>query len=122
MSDAIRIRNLSVFARHGVHDAEATLGQRFHIDVTLTLDLGEAGRADAIAATVDYGELTAVVTAAFAPRRKLIEAAAEQAARAALDAFPRVRAVELTVRKPAAPVEAIFDCMEVTIRRTRDDA
>lgn len=121
MSDAIRIRNLAVFARHGVLDAEAALGQRFQIDVCVTLDLRAAGAADAVAETVDYGALTAVATEAFAPRRKLIEAAAHAAAKAVLVRFPRVETVALTVRKPAAPVEAIFDSMEVSILRGRDD-
>jgi dihydroneopterin aldolase len=43
MSDRIIVRDLQVFARHGVLPEEAALGQRFAIDVTAYLDLAPAG-------------------------------------------------------------------------------
>lgn len=120
-ADRISVRNLALFARHGCHPEEATLGQRFSLDVSALLDLRRAGRADDLRATVDYGALVATVAAAFAPRRKLIEAAAEAVAAALLAAYPGVASVEVAVRKPSAPIDAIFDHVEVVIRRRRDD-
>lgn len=117
--DRITLRNLALFARHGVFPEEATLGQRFTLDVTLWLPLGEAGRTDLLRATVDYGEVVSVATDAFAVRRKLIEAAAEDVAQAILARFAAVEAVEVTVRKPGAPIAAIFDHLEVAITRER---
>ncbi|PIY72647.1 MAG: dihydroneopterin aldolase [Rhodobacterales bacterium CG_4_10_14_0_8_um_filter_70_9] len=117
--DRIAVANLALYARHGVFDAEATLGQRFYLDLTAWLDLRPAGEADAVARTVDYGALIATASAAFAPRRKLIEAAAEAVAGAVLAAHPAVGRIEVTVRKPSAPVEAQVDHVSVTIIRRR---
>lgn len=119
--DRIAIRNLAIFARHGLHAEEAALGQRFALDVTVGLDLRPAGQADAVGRTVDYGRLCATVAEAFAPRRKLIEAAAEAVAAAVLARHAPVAWVAVTVRKPSAPVEAIFDHVEVTVTRARAD-
>lgn len=121
MTDRITLRNLAVFARHGVFPEEATLGQRFTLDVTLRLSLRSAGETDALRDTVDYGEVVAVVSDVFAVRRKLIEAAAHGVATALIERFPTVAEVEVVVRKPGAPIAAIFDHLEVAIRRSRDD-
>ncbi|MFN3613025.1 MAG: dihydroneopterin aldolase [Rubrimonas sp.] len=121
MTDRITLRNLAVFARHGVFPEEAALGQRFTLDVTLRLCLRAAGRTDALRDTVDYGEVVAVVSEAFAVRRKLIEAAADTVAGALIERFPAVASVDVVVRKPGAPIAAIFDHLEVAISRSRDD-
>lgn len=119
MTDRITLRNLALFARHGVFPEEATLGQRFALDVTLRLDLSAAGASDKLADTVDYGEVVAVATQCFSERCKLIEAAADAVAQGLLDRFPQVVSVEVSVRKPGAPIAAIFDWLEVGICRTR---
>ena len=36
----IRMKNCAFFARHGVHDEEEALGQRFYVDAALTVDPG----------------------------------------------------------------------------------
>lgn len=119
--DRIEVRDLQAFARHGVHEEEARLGQRFSLDLTAYLDARPAGRTDRLAEALDYGALIGVAEAAFAERRLLIEAAAEAVAMACLAAFPRIAALEVTVRKPGAPVAAIFSHAGVTILRDRAD-
>ena len=54
MSDRIAVRGIEVFAHHGVFDQEKADGQLFSIDVEIDVDLAEAARSDALAATVDY--------------------------------------------------------------------
>ncbi|MGG7567757.1 dihydroneopterin aldolase [Rhodovulum sp. DZ06] len=119
--DRVAIHGLRLFARHGVHEEEARLGQRFSLDLVAHLDTRPAGRSDALEQAVDYGAMVAVAEAAFAERKALIEAAAEGVAMALLRAFPALAAVEVAVRKPAAPVEAIFEHAEVRILRVRQD-
>ena len=38
----IAMKNCAFFARHGVHDEEETLGQRFYVDAVLSVDPGDA--------------------------------------------------------------------------------
>ena len=42
MMYAIRIKNCAFFARHGVFEAEETLGQRFYVDALLEVYPGNA--------------------------------------------------------------------------------
>jgi dihydroneopterin aldolase len=121
MIGMIDIAGLVLFARHGVGEEEARLGQRFVLDLRLEVDVTEAVRSDQLADTVDYGEVVAVTDAAFRARRfYLIEAAAAHVAAAVLAHFPRARAVRVTVKKPAAPVPAVIDHVSATVERRRD--
>jgi dihydroneopterin aldolase len=120
VSDRILLRDLQVFARHGVMPEEARLGQRFAVDVTAHLDLRPAGGSDDLRKTVDYDALTRLVVETFTARRfSLIEAAAEAVAQAILAAFPAVEKVEVEVRKPSAPIDAVFASVGVAVERSR---
>jgi dihydroneopterin aldolase len=102
--DRIMIRNLRVFAHHGVLPAEAERGQVFVIDLDLALDLEPAGRSDELHQTVDYDGLTARVAELVAgKRRQLLEAVACDVADLAL-ADQRVLEVRVRVTKPHAPL------------------
>jgi dihydroneopterin aldolase len=112
----IRMKNCAFFARHGVHDEEEKLGQRFYVDATLTVDPGRALEEDSIAATVDYGVAFKVIEKIVAgERRFLIEALALEVAKALTSRYPQISRAEITVRKPNAPVPGVLDHVEVTV-------
>jgi dihydroneopterin aldolase len=108
MKGTIEIAGLVLFAKHGVADEEAKLGQRFSLDLELDV-------------TVDYGEVVAVADAAFRAKRfYLIEAAAAHVAATLLAHFSRVKCVRVKVKKPSAPVPAAFDYIAASVERKRD--
>ena len=119
-NDSIVLKDLSLFAKHGLFEAEAELGQRFFIDVTIGADLGYAEREDAADGTVNWADLVEVTTQAFMGRRyKLVEAAAAAIAKAVLAHFARAETVRVEVRKPSAPIEAIFAYTSIVVERRR---
>lgn len=121
--DRVVLKDLALFARHGLFEPEAELGQRFYIDVTIEADLSYAEREDAAEGTVDWADLADVVTQAFMGRRyKLVEAAAAAVARAILDHFEIAETARVEVRKPSAPVEAIFAYTSIVVERSRDSS
>lgn len=122
MSDTIFINGVLVHAHHGVMEHETEVGQRFVIDLRLTIDLAESSRTDRLADTVSYADVVRAATAAFAGQSyRLLERAAGAVAEAVLTAFPRVSAVTVTVHKPHAPIAAIFNDVGVILTRTRDE-
>jgi dihydroneopterin aldolase len=116
MTYRILLKNCAFFARHGVHDAEEQLGQRFFVDAELTVEPGEALQSDSIEETVDYGvafqEIERIVTG---KRRFLIEALAREVALALSQKFPQIAHARITIRKPNAPVPGVLDYVEVTV-------
>jgi 7,8-dihydroneopterin aldolase/epimerase/oxygenase len=120
MSDTIFVSGLLIHAHHCVMAHESKVGQRFVIDLELTIDLAVASRSDKLADTVDYGSIVDTATEVFTERSyRLIEAAGGAVADAILAKFARVAAVRVTVRKPHAPIAAIFGDAGVTITRHR---
>ena len=121
MSDTIFVSGLLIHAHHGVMAHEGKVGQRFVIDLELTTDLATASRSDKLADTVDYGVIVDTTTAVFTRRSyRLIEAAGGAVADAILAKFANVSAVRITVRKPHAPIAAIFGDAGVTLTRRRN--
>jgi dihydroneopterin aldolase len=121
VSDTIFVSALLIHAHHGVMAHEGKVGQRFVIDLELTTDLATASRSDKLADTVDYGAIVDTTTAVFTRRSyRLIEAAGGAVADAILAKFANVSAVRITVRKPHAPIAAIFGDAGVTLTRRRN--
>ena len=117
--DEVRLTGISVRAHHGVYPEEQEKGQQFVVDVVAQIDLSAAGESDRLEDTVDYGALAQRVHDLVATERwNLLERIAERVARLVLE-DERVRAVEVTVHKPQAPLAVPFDDVSVTVRRWR---
>lgn len=120
--DHIRLQNLVFYGYHGVHPEERTRGKRFFLDVDLGLDLRSAGRADDLAAAVDYAQVYRVVREVNEGRQfTLLEGLAEEIAARLLAEFP---AAEVTVRARKADVSVggALDGVEVEVHRARGEA
>jgi FolB domain-containing protein len=100
--DTITVADLCVPCILGTTEAERARKQEVRVSFTLHLDLRRASRSDRLQDTVDYGELSARVTALLeASSFHLLETLAEEVAAACLR-DPRVRRVEVEARKPRA--------------------
>ena len=123
MSDRIFVSGLVIHAHHGVMEHESKVGQRFVLDLELSIDLKDAARSDKLVDTVSYSAIVETASCAFtAQSHRLVETAAGTVADALLAGFARVRSVQVTVRKPHAPIAATFDDVGVIVVRARDRA
>ena len=122
--DRLSLLGMRFEAMHGVLDSERVDPQPFEVDLVLHADLGDAGRTDALADTVDYRGLHELVDSiVMGPSFNLIEGLAGAIARAVLTTTdPRlVGAVEVRVRKPEAPLPGELDTVEAALLRRRLD-
>ena len=118
--DKILIRELPLQTIIGVYGAERTRRQRVTADVTLELDLEEAARSDALAATVDYARVEAELkqlgeTSHFQLLEALAGAMIEQVLK-----HPRVRAAAVRLEKPGAARYGRSVVVEMTRRREEE--
>ena len=119
MDGTICLTGLRVFAHHGVLPDERAHGQEFVIDVALDIDMSRVVESDELASTVDYGALADRISERVGEERwNLIERVAGRIVDLVLE-DERVKAVEVTVHKPHAPIGAEFDDVSVVIGRTR---
>ncbi len=120
--DCIRIRNLEVFGHHGVYREENKLGQKFIVCADLYMDTRTAGLSDDIEQSVNYGEVCKLIDKHMREKTfYLIEAAAEDLAKAILLKFDRIERVELEVKKPWAPIGLPIEEVSVKIDRKWHD-
>jgi dihydroneopterin aldolase len=121
MSDQVFVSGLVIHAHHGVMEHESKVGQRFVLDLELSIDLKNAARSDKLVDTVSYSAIVETASRAFTGQSyRLVEAAAGAVADTLLAGFARVTSVRVTVRKPHAPIAAIFADVGVTLVRCRE--
>lgn len=116
--DEIRIRELEIYANHGVFAEETRLGQKFFVNAVLYTDTRAAGREDDLDRSTNYGTVCQVISEFLTQNTyQLLEAAAEHLAEKLLLTFPLIRALQLEIRKPSAPIPLPFGSVSVCITR-----
>ena len=115
------MNNLSFYGYHGVLPEENKLGQKFIVDAMLFVDLQKACNSDDVSDTVSYAEVYEIIQHhVVAKQYKLIEALAENIAQEIIQKHKKVQEVKLTIKKPEAPVNGIFNYFGVEIKRKRN--
>ena len=116
----IEMKELVFFAKHGLLEAEAILGQRFRVDLLAELDPSLELAQDTPESTVNYVDLFETVKEVFTGQRfNMIEAAADQIALTILERFPKVISVVVKVKKPSVPVDCVCDYFAAEVSRCR---
>ena len=119
LGDRLSVSGIVVRGHHGVFDHERRDGQEFVIDLVLIMDTRPAAQNDDLHDTVDYGTLVDEVRSAVENDPvDLIETLAQRIADVCLR-HRQVAAVEVTVHKPHAPIQATFQDVALTINRSR---
>jgi len=121
MRDRIDITGLTVTTVVGALPHEREIAQPVRIDLSLHVDLRDAGRSDELGDTVHYGLVTEQVAAVAREHKDvLLERLADRMAEVVVG-FDRVEAVELTVTKLRPPIGEHVETTSVRIRRTAAD-
>ena len=116
--DKIEIKNLEIFANHGVFPEENVLGQKFVISATLYTDTRKAGLTDELTASIHYGEVSHMITKFTKEHTyKLLETLAENLCQMLLQELPLLKMITLRVEKPWAPVGLPLETAAVEITR-----
>jgi dihydroneopterin aldolase len=118
--DKILVNGMKFYGYHGVFAEEQKLGQRFNVDVTLLIDLKEAGLTDELDKTVNYKEVyDAVKEIVEGDSVKLLETLAESIAAALLGKFTSIDETTVKVIKPDPPIPGHYESVAVEITRGR---
>lgn len=116
--DKIEIKNLEIFANHGVFPEENILGQKFVISATLYTDTRKAGLTDELTASIHYGEVSHMITKFTKEHTyKLLETLAENLCQMLLQELPLLKMITLRVEKPWAPVGLPLETVAVETTR-----
>ncbi|WP_096203223.1 dihydroneopterin aldolase [Bacillus sp. FJAT-45350] len=118
--DKIYMHQLQFYGYHGVFSEEKTLGQRYMVDLTLSVDLHGAGVTDDLSKTVNYADVYQLVKQIVEGKAfDLIEAVAETIANSILSEFVLIKECTVKVTKPNPPIPGHYESVAVEISRTR---
>lgn len=117
MQGTVRLVNAVFYGHHGVMEEEHRLGGRYEVDVSAEMDVSDAVASDSLHDTVNYEAIYDLVKAQVTQHEyALIERLAGLIAQEVGAQYPKVDAVEVTVRKCGPPVGGLADRAEVTLR------
>jgi dihydroneopterin aldolase len=118
--DKILIKDLKLYAFHGVNPEEKVQGQHFLLDIEAEIDLSKAGITDDLQDTVSYAKIIKTVRRVFTEEiNDLLERAAQRVADTLLTEYPLLESVKILLKKPEAPIQADFDYVGIEIVRKR---
>lgn len=116
--DKVIIRELEVYAKHGVFKEENVLGQKFVINADLYVDTRKPGMTDELEDAIDYADVCHEIDIFLKEHTyKLIEKAAETLAEHLLKEFDLLKSVNLEIKKPWAPIGLPVKEVAVSIQR-----
>ncbi len=119
--DKIIIKNLKLFCYHGVNPEEKEDGQNFVFDIEASVDLSLPCVTDNVDDTVSYAKIIKTVRrVAQSEKNDLLERVAQRVADELFAEFDKIMALNITLKKPEAPIKADFDYVAVTIERSRE--
>jgi 7,8-dihydroneopterin aldolase/epimerase/oxygenase len=111
----VEVRDLRVFARHGVHEEERETGQDFVFDVEL--DVGERGTSDRLEDAVDYVAVARAVQEVSDARQYILLEALATAVADELDRRFSPERVRVRVCKPEIRPAGLDGTVAATVTR-----
>ncbi|WP_282920583.1 2-amino-4-hydroxy-6-hydroxymethyldihydropteridine diphosphokinase [Ignavigranum ruoffiae] len=121
--DQLIIKDLEVYAYHGLFQSEKDLGQKFYLTLALSYDMSQAAIQEDLDQSIDYGKLCQQLTQWMQETSyDFIETVAYRLCQKILDLYPLVSAVELELAKPSAPVPLPLNTCAVRVKRQRHRA
>jgi len=120
--DKITLKNIQIFAHHGVFAEEKILGQKFIISVDLFANLSKICQSDALSDGFCYGEVTSqIVTFCTTNQFNTIEGLSHALGKYLFLTNNVIENIQIKVDKPNAPVNHPLETVSVTIFRKRSD-
>ena len=118
-SSKVLLKDVRLFAYHGVLPQERTVGAWFVLNVTLDVDFSSAMEMDELNGTVSYAEVYEVIKARMAVPSRLVEHVAGRITKALFQAFPAITRIQLELIKENPPMGAESAGAGVSIEAVR---
>jgi len=116
----IRVIGAEVYARHGVGEAERSIGGRYSFDLELETDIRAAAATDHVDDTIDYHRAYMIARDILTgTNRRLLEALVVEICDALMEGFPAASACTVRLRKLSVPIDGVINAVEVEHRIER---
>ena len=110
----ITLNDIRLYAFHGVLEQEARTGGWFRVSIEAHTDMEKAKDTDALADTVNYADIAAVVREEMGQRSLLLEHVAGRIGRRLLQDFPTITQAQVSITKENPPIPGL-ECAGIGI-------
>ena len=101
----IQLRDVMVYARHGVMAEERVLGNQYRVNVRLRIDAASFSEVeDDLSMTISYAEVYVLLKSIMAIPAALLETVAVRFASEAIQRWPAIKHGESEIVKPVPPI------------------
>lgn len=120
LSSKIILKDIRIFAHHGVLPQERTVGAYFILNLSVQTDFSRALVTDDLDGTISYADLFDLVKGEMATPSRLLEHVAGRICRAIFLRFPTAAAIHLEILKENPPMGADSAGAGVSLDATRE--
>lgn len=118
--DKLTIKDLEIYANHGLYDAEKELGQKFLLSIDISYNMKDVAKSNNLDYSIDYGNLSKNLTRLFKEENyDLIESLAYKIVDYIFYHYKITQEVTVTIKKPWAPINLPLDTAMVKIARKK---
>ena len=115
----IELRNVHIYAHHGVMQQEREVGAWFIIGIRLSMDSCECTENDDIEGTVSYADIYEIICNEMESPSNLLEHVCKRISNSIYSTFAQVKEIEITLCKETPPRGGDRLNAAVTIRSSR---
>jgi dihydroneopterin aldolase len=115
----ITLEGIEVYAFHGYSKEERTIGGKYRVDLTLTIDTSAAEKSDKLADTLNYEKVFEIVNEQMSQPSKLLEHIGRKILDAIAGAFPQLEKIDLRISKLHPPLPGIMKSVALELEYKR---
>ena len=114
--DFIKIKDLEVYANHGLFEEEKKLGQKFLISVEIGMSFRDCAIEKNLNRSIDYGKLSHELYNFFRDETEdLVETLGYKLTKFIFDNYEIAKSVDLEIKKPWAPINLPLDSASIRL-------
>ncbi len=115
MNGEVALTGMEFYARHGYYEEERKIGNKYTVDIFMTLDMTNAVEADKLEGTVDYEKVYEIIADVMNVDTNLLEHLAGKVIKKVKSTFQSVEAVKVKVSKHNPPIKGLCKMATVTL-------
>ena len=117
----VKLEGLEFFAYHGYYDEEQAMGNKYNVDISISLDLERPANSDKLSDTINYEELYRLVKSEMEKPTRLLEHIAFRISNTLLEVFSVIDEVEVSLSKFNPPLGGICRSATIVYNRKREE-
>ncbi len=117
----IELRDIHLYANHGVMPQENEIGAWFTIDISLGINDYSCTNSDCIDGTVSYADVYGLICEEMKTKSKLLENVCNRICERVYGKFPQVESISITLSKDTPPMGGDRLKAAVTLKSRRQD-